>query len=125
MFDEKTYICKTTGRLYSYTHEKELLALRIKNDSVNISGHSFIKGDNIKLCKKDSKRYLSEDEYAFTNDGCNNVIEVSDKKVIFGSFNLITTNLFVHLYEYKRENIKSDERKYSYSEWKCEKKKDN
>jgi len=121
MFDEKTYVCKPTKGLYSYTHEKELLALRIKYDSINISGHSFIQGDNIKLCKKDSKRYLSEDEYAFTNDGCNNVKEVSDTKVIIGSFNLITTKLFIYFYEYKRENMKNNERKHSYSEWNCEK----
>jgi len=130
MFDEKTYVCKSNIDIKKdflgwSVHKDSILALRIKDDSINLSGHSFILGDNIKLCKKGSKKYISEDEYSFSNDGCSNDKKISNKKVIFGTFNLITQNLVIEFYEIKKENINDNERESSYTEWKCEIKKDS
>lgn len=89
MFDEKTYVCKDNKDT-----SNALTGLRIKTDSVILSGNYLYKlvGQNIKICKKGSKRYISEDELSFTNDNCDNDEMLKNEKTS-GRFNFITKRL--------------------------------
>ena len=120
MFDEKIYACNIKTFNFQKSTKEFLTGLRIKGDSVFISGNDIYQSvsQNIKICKKGTKNYISEDELYFTNDTCDRD-EILKTEKTSGKFNFITQQLDLTLSSHNPLD------KHLYFEFNCEKRKDN
>jgi hypothetical protein len=84
-----TNIVYVNGNSQNFTHEKQIIAMRIENNKVYFSGSTLLLGDAIQICKVGTIEFAKKDEMYFDTNGCTmNVAQEKNRK--FGTYNFIT-----------------------------------
>jgi hypothetical protein len=94
--DIDSHLVFANGSSQNFTHEKQVIAMRIENNKVYFSGNTLLLGDAIQICKIGMIEFAKKDEMYFDTNGCAmNSKEEKNRK--FGTYNFITKVMHLNL----------------------------